>query len=241
MSDTTSVLVAGARTPMGRLLGSLSSFSASDLGGIAIKGALEKAGITGDQVDYVIMGQVLTAGAGQIPARQAAVKGGIPMDVPALTVNKVCLSGINAIALADQIIRAGEADVVVAVPDSGNPAAAGYSLASGIPRDDGLIKNRYVARTFIQPGQELRRHGLRMKFNPLPEVVGGRRVVVVSAARPVPGSGRVRRRTVVRVSTVGGVSGRPSQVRGMRAGRRPGQQNQRGDGGDPAHGGALTR
>ncbi|MBA3422561.1 MAG: amidophosphoribosyltransferase [Thermoleophilaceae bacterium] len=72
-----------------------------------------------------------------------------------------------------------EADVVVAVPDSGNPAAAGYSLASGIPRDDGLIKNRYVARTFIQPGQELRKHGLRMKFNPLPEVVGGRRVVVV--------------------------------------------------------------
>ena len=72
-----------------------------------------------------------------------------------------------------------EADVVVAVPDSGNPAAAGYSLASGIPRDDGLIKNRYVARTFIQPGQELRKHGLRMKFNPLPEVVGGQRVVVV--------------------------------------------------------------
>jgi amidophosphoribosyltransferase len=72
-----------------------------------------------------------------------------------------------------------EADVVVPVPDSGNPAAAGYSIGSGIPRDDGLIKNRYVARTFIQPGQELRKHGLRMKFNPLPEVVGGKRVVVV--------------------------------------------------------------
>src|SRR5215210_3962126 len=72
-----------------------------------------------------------------------------------------------------------EADVVVPVPDSGNPAASGYSAASGIPRDDGLIKNRYVARTFIQPGQELRKHGLRMKFNPLPEVVGGRRVIVV--------------------------------------------------------------
>jgi amidophosphoribosyltransferase len=72
-----------------------------------------------------------------------------------------------------------EADVVIAVPDSGNPAAAGYSRASGIPRDEGLIKNRYVARTFIQPGQELRKHGLRMKFNPLPEVVSGKRLVVV--------------------------------------------------------------
>ncbi|GAA5165118.1 acetyl-CoA C-acetyltransferase [Ornithinimicrobium tianjinense] len=113
-ATTTSVLVAGARTPMGRLLGSLSGFSAAELGGFAIKGALEKAGITGDQVDYVIMGQVLTAGAGQIPARQAAVKGGIPMDVPALTINKVCLSGIDAIALADQLIRAGEVEVVVA-------------------------------------------------------------------------------------------------------------------------------
>ena len=112
--STTSVLVAGARTPMGRLLGSLSGFSAAELGGFAIKGALEKAGITGDQVDYVIMGQVLTAGAGQIPARQAAVAGGIPMDVPALTINKVCLSGIDAIALADQLIRAGEVEVVVA-------------------------------------------------------------------------------------------------------------------------------
>ncbi|MGC5583076.1 acetyl-CoA C-acetyltransferase [Ornithinimicrobium sp. W1679] len=110
----TSVLVAGARTPMGRLLGSLSGFSGADLGGVAIAGALEKAGITGDQVDYVIMGQVLTAGAGQIPARQAAVRAGIPMDVPALTINKVCLSGIDAIALADQLIRAGEVDVVVA-------------------------------------------------------------------------------------------------------------------------------
>ena len=72
-----------------------------------------------------------------------------------------------------------DADVVIAVPDSGNAAAAGYSKASGIPRDDGLIKNRYVARTFIQPGQELRKHGLRMKFNPLPEVVAGKRLVVV--------------------------------------------------------------
>ena len=110
----TSVIVAGARTPMGRLLGSLKGFSGADLGGIAIKGALDKAGVSGDQVDYVIMGQVLQAGAGQIPARQAAVKAGIPMNVPALTINKVCLSGIDAIALADQLIRAGELEVVVA-------------------------------------------------------------------------------------------------------------------------------
>ncbi|RNG27426.1 acetyl-CoA C-acetyltransferase [Streptomyces botrytidirepellens] len=114
MTRTTSVIVAGARTPMGRLLGSLRSFSGADLGGFAIKAALERAGVTGDQVQYVIMGQVLQAGAGQIPARQAAVKAGIPMSVPALTVNKVCLSGLDAIALADQLIRAGEFDIVVA-------------------------------------------------------------------------------------------------------------------------------
>ncbi|MEU5219489.1 acetyl-CoA C-acetyltransferase [Streptomyces sp. NPDC020807] len=113
-TGTTSVIVAGARTPMGRLLGSLKSFSGADLGGFAIKAALDRAGIGGDQVQYVIMGQVLQAGAGQIPARQAAVKAGIPMNVPALTVNKVCLSGLDAIALADQLIRAGEFDIVVA-------------------------------------------------------------------------------------------------------------------------------
>ncbi|MFJ5676884.1 acetyl-CoA C-acetyltransferase [Streptomyces sp. NPDC093097] len=113
-NGTTSVIVAGARTPMGRLLGSLRSFSGADLGGVAIKAALDRAGIGGDQVQYVIMGQVLQAGAGQIPARQAAVKAGIPMGVPALTVNKVCLSGLDAIALADQLIRAGEFDIVVA-------------------------------------------------------------------------------------------------------------------------------
>ena len=111
---TTSVIVAGARTPMGRLLGSLSGFSGADLGGVAIAGALDKAGVAPDQVDYVIMGQVLTAGAGQIPARQAAAKAGIPMTVPALTINKVCLSGLDAIALADQLIRAGEFEIVVA-------------------------------------------------------------------------------------------------------------------------------
>src|SRR4051795_4304703 len=120
MSDTTrstqnhSVIVAGARTPIGRLLGGLKGFTGAELGGFAIKGALEKAGVAPDQVDYVIMGQVLQAGGGQITARQAAVKGGIPMDVPALTINKVCLSGLDAIALADQLIRAGEFDIVVA-------------------------------------------------------------------------------------------------------------------------------
>ncbi|WP_432870773.1 acetyl-CoA C-acetyltransferase [Microbispora rosea] len=109
-----SVIVAGARTPIGRLLGSLSDLSAAELGGIAIKAALERAGVSPDQVQYVIMGQVLQAGAGQIPSRQAAVKAGIPMTVPSLTINKVCLSGLDAIALADQLIRAGEFDVVVA-------------------------------------------------------------------------------------------------------------------------------
>src|SRR6201996_3986996 len=108
------VIVGGARTAIGRLLGSLAGFSGADLGGIAIKAALERSGIAGDQVDYVIMGQVLQAGAGQIPARQAAVAAGVPMSVPALTVNKVCLSGLDAIALAGQYIRLGEFDVVVA-------------------------------------------------------------------------------------------------------------------------------
>src|SRR5579859_757214 len=108
------VIVGGARTPVGRLLGSLASKSASDLGGVAIAGALQRAGIGPDRVQYVIMGQVLQAGAGQITARQAAVAAGIAMDVPALTVNKVCLSGLDAIALAAQLIRLGEYDVIVA-------------------------------------------------------------------------------------------------------------------------------
>jgi len=108
------VIVGGARTPIGRLLGSLSGFTGAQLGGLAIKAALERAGVPGDRVEYVIMGQVLQAGEGQIPARQAAVAAGIPMTVPALSVNKVCLSGLDAIALAAQLIRAGEFDVIVA-------------------------------------------------------------------------------------------------------------------------------
>jgi acetyl-CoA C-acetyltransferase len=114
MEMTTSVIVAGARTPVGKLMGSLKDFSGSDLGAIAIAGALEKAKVSASLVDYVIMGQVLTAGAGQMPARQAAVAAGVGWDVPSLTINKMCLSGIDAIALADQLIRAGEFEVVVA-------------------------------------------------------------------------------------------------------------------------------
>jgi acetyl-CoA C-acetyltransferase len=111
---TSSVIVSGARTPMGRLLGNLKNMPATALGGRAIEAALERGGVRPDQVQYVIMGQVLQAGAGQIPARQAAVAAGIPMTTPAVTVNKVCLSGLDAIALADQLIRAGEFDIVVA-------------------------------------------------------------------------------------------------------------------------------
>ena len=109
-----SVIVSSARTPIGKLSGALAGFSGAELGGVAIKAALERAGIGGGQVDHVIMGQVLQAGQGQITARQAAVKGGVPMDVPAITINKVCLSGVNALYLADQMIKAGDADVVVA-------------------------------------------------------------------------------------------------------------------------------
>jgi len=109
-----SVILSGARTPVGKLSGAFSGFKATDLGGFAIKAALERAGLSPDQVDYVLMGHVLQAGTGQISARQAAVNAGIPMSVPATTINKVCLSGLNAIYLADQMIAAGDADIVVA-------------------------------------------------------------------------------------------------------------------------------
>ncbi|MHB8671829.1 MAG: acetyl-CoA C-acetyltransferase [Acidimicrobiales bacterium] len=134
-----SVILGGARTPIGKLSGSLAGFSAMDLGGFAITGALERAGVSADQVDHVVMGQVLQAGQGQITARQAAAKAGIPMSVPALTLNKVCLSGLNALYLADQMIAAGDADVVVAggmesmtnapylLPD----ARSGYRMGNG--------------------------------------------------------------------------------------------------------------
>ena len=113
-SSGTNVIVAGARTPIGRLLGGLTSLSAAELGGIAIKGALEKSGVTGEQVDYVIMGQVIQAGQGQNPSRSASLAAGIPLGVPTITINKVCLSGLNAIALASTLVTAGEAEIVVA-------------------------------------------------------------------------------------------------------------------------------
>jgi acetyl-CoA C-acetyltransferase len=109
-----SVVVSAARTAIGKFGGAAAGLPAVDLGSHAIRAALERAGIAGEQVDYVIMGQVLQAGTGQITARQAAVKAGVPENVPAITINKVCLSGLNAIALADQLIRAGEVSVVVA-------------------------------------------------------------------------------------------------------------------------------
>ena len=109
-----SYIVAGARTPIGKMSGALASFSAADLGSIAIKAALERAGVSPNEVDHVIMGQVLMAGQGQVQSRQAAVKAGIPMNVPAINVNKVCLSGLNSIYLADQMIQAGDADIVIA-------------------------------------------------------------------------------------------------------------------------------
>src|SRR3954453_5759282 len=111
---TGSVIVGSARTPIGKLSGAFAGLSAMDLGGIAIKSALERAGIDAEQVDYVVMGHVLEAGGGQITARQAAANGGVPMSVPAMTLNKVCLSGINALYLADQMIQNGDAEVVVA-------------------------------------------------------------------------------------------------------------------------------
>jgi acetyl-CoA C-acetyltransferase len=134
-----SVIVAGARTPIGKLSGGLSGFTAMELGGFAIAAALERAGIPADQVDYVLMGQVLQAGQGQITARQAATKAGLPMTVPATTVNKVCLSGLNTIYLADQMIKAGDAEIVVAggmesmtrAPHLLPGARAGYRLGDG--------------------------------------------------------------------------------------------------------------
>jgi acetyl-CoA C-acetyltransferase len=151
MSGT--VIVAGARTPIGKLSGTLGSFSATDLGGFAIAGALERAGIRPEQVDFVFMGQVIQAGAGQITARQAAQKGGIPLDVAASTINKVCLSGLNAIYLADLMINAGEADIVVAggmesmtqAPYLLPGARAGYRIGDGTLVDSMMYDGLFCA------------------------------------------------------------------------------------------------
>ena len=148
-----SVIVAGARTPIGKLSGALGGFAATELGGFAIAAALERAGVAPDQVDYVFMGQVILAGTGQITARQAAVKGGIPMTVPATTVNKVCLSGLNAIYLADLLINAGEADIVVAggmesmtqAPYLLPGARAGYRLGDGTIVDSMMYDGLFCA------------------------------------------------------------------------------------------------
>jgi acetyl-CoA C-acetyltransferase len=161
-----SVLVSGARTPIGKLLGSLAGFQAVDLGGIAIEAALARAGVAGDQVDYVIMGQVLQAGAGQITARQAAVKGGIPMTVPALTINKVCLSGLDAIALADQLISAGEYDVVVAggmesmtnAPHLLAGARKGYKYGNGTLIDSMAHDGLFCAFDQVAMGESTERY-----------------------------------------------------------------------------------
>ncbi|HEX3839898.1 MAG TPA: acetyl-CoA C-acetyltransferase [Acidimicrobiales bacterium] len=148
-----SVIVAGARTPIGKLSGSLGGFAATELGGFAIAAALERAGIKPEQVDYVFMGQVIQAGAGQITARQAAAKAGIPMSVAATTVNKVCLSGLNAIYLADLMINAGEADIVVAggmesmtqAPYLLPGARAGYRIGDGTLVDSMMYDGLFCA------------------------------------------------------------------------------------------------
>src|SRR4051812_3236910 len=165
-----SVIVSGARTPIGKLLGSLKGFQAVDLGGIAIEAALARAGISGEQIDYVLMGQVLQAGAGQITARQAAVKGGIPMTVPSLTINKVCLSGLDAIALADQLIAAGEFDIVVAggmesmtnAPHLLPGARAGYKYGNGTLLDSMAHDGLFCAFDQVAMGESTERYNAKL-------------------------------------------------------------------------------
>ncbi|MDQ1698937.1 MAG: acetyl-CoA C-acetyltransferase [Frankiaceae bacterium] len=165
-----SVIVSGARTPIGKLLGALAQFQAVDLGGVAIDAALSRAGIGGEQVDYVIMGQVLQAGAGQITARQAAVKGGIPMTVPAITINKVCLSGLDAIALADQLIAAGEYDVVVAggmesmtnAPHLLAGARKGYKYGNGTLLDSMAHDGLFCAFDQVAMGESTERYNAKL-------------------------------------------------------------------------------
>ncbi|MEH1130281.1 acetyl-CoA C-acetyltransferase [Micromonospora sp. CPCC 206061] len=164
-----SVIVGGARTPMGRLLGNLKDFPVTELGGFAIKAALERSGIAPEQVQYVIMGQVLQAGAGQIPARQAAANAGIPMTVPALTINKVCLSGLDAIALADQLIRAGEFDIVVAggmesmtnSPHLLVGQRQGYKYGDVVVKDHMALDGLTDAWDCCSMGESTERHGAR--------------------------------------------------------------------------------
>jgi len=160
------VIVAGARTPIGKLSGAFAGFTAMDLGGFAIAEALKRAGVAPDQVDYVLMGQVILAGQGQITARQAAVKAGIPMSVPANTINKVCLSGLNTIYLADQMIRAGDADIVVAggmesmtqAPHLVPGARAGFRLGDGALVDSMMYDGLTDAFDHIAMGLSTEQH-----------------------------------------------------------------------------------
>jgi acetyl-CoA C-acetyltransferase len=163
---TEAVIVAGARTPIGKLSGALASFTAMELGGFAIAEALARAGVAPEQVDYVLMGQVLQAGQGQITARQAAAKGGIPMSVPANTINKVCLSGLNTIYLADQMIRAGDAEIVVAggmesmtqAPYLLPGARAGYRIGDGALVDSMMFDGLTDAFDHIAMGLSTERY-----------------------------------------------------------------------------------
>src|SRR6185437_8722631 len=160
------VIVAGARTPIGKLSGAFAGFTAMDLGGFAIAEALQRARVAPDQVDYVLMGQVILAGQGQITARQAAVKAGIPMSVPANTINKVCLSGLNTIYLADQMIRAGDADIVVAggmesmtqAPHLVPGARAGFRLGDGALVDSMMYDGLTDAFDHIAMGLSTEQH-----------------------------------------------------------------------------------
>jgi acetyl-CoA C-acetyltransferase len=167
---TQSVILNGARTPMGRLLGALKDFPATKLGEVAIRAALGRSGVAPEQVQYVIMGQVLTAGAGQIPARQAAIGAGIPMHVPALTINKVCLSGLDAIALADQLIRAGEFDIVVAggmesmtnAPHLLAGQRQGYKYGDVVIKDHMALDGLTDAYDQVSMGESTERHVARL-------------------------------------------------------------------------------
>ncbi len=172
-----SVIIGGARTPIGKLSGGLASFAATDLGGFAIKAALERAGVTPEQVDYVIMGHVLQAGAGQITARQAATNAGIPMTVPATTINKVCLSGLNSIYLADLMIQSGQADVVVAggmesmtnapylLPD----ARAGYRLGDKSVVDSMMYDGLFCAFDQVAMGAGTEKYAASAGLERLPQ------------------------------------------------------------------------
>src|ERR1700744_6490066 len=171
MSDSRQpVIIGGARTPVGRLLGSLASKSASELGGIAIAGALNRAGVGPDQVEYVIMGQVLQAGTGQITARQAAVAAGIPMTTPAVTVNKVCLSGLDAVALAAQLIKLGEYDGIVAggmesmtrAPHLLINSRAGYKYGPVTAEDSMGLDGRTDAFDHLSMGESTERSGRQL-------------------------------------------------------------------------------